>query len=54
MKKSSLYLKSKEQHGGKLKIAKAHKRLFKGVCGGLSYREMARRLRAGKPEGDKE
>ena len=53
MKKSRLFLKTSAKHAEKRKLAKAYKRQFKGVCGSLNNRDLARRLHATKPAGDK-
>lgn len=50
---SSLYLKNSKVHAKKLKLAKSYKKAFKGTCGALSFKDLARRLGAGKPKGDK-
>jgi hypothetical protein len=47
--KSRLWIKMSPEHAGKRRRAAAYKRLWGGVCGGLTWRELARVSGAGRP-----
>jgi hypothetical protein len=50
MKRTSLYIKLAPEHAAKRKRAAAYKRTFGGICGGLTWRELARIAGAGRPK----
>jgi hypothetical protein len=54
MKRTSLYIKLAPEHSAKRKRAAAYKRTFSGICGGLTWRELARIAGAGRPKAIKQ
>lgn len=54
MKRTGLYIKLAPEHAAKRKRAAAYKRTFGGICGGLSWPELARIAGAGRPKAIKQ
>jgi len=49
MSKTALYIKTAPEHAAKLRKARAYKRAFGGICGAMTWRELALISGAGKP-----